>query len=197
MASNDIKPKPDCPNSYLVGIRRLFQLQFQASRVFGFADCACFRVWQRQNTDFYFHMQELKSLLLLSVISPLETGQFEHLQEMITQQCHFVTLVPFRTGKPEISSSGNSPWKTILFKCSSVQILSPAVPSQSPFVNQTSKTRVPAAVFQILSTVTHSQLSTTFPCWEHFTTRGEEWPREESGHCCWKPPVYSLLRRKG
>lgn len=95
------------------------------------------------------------------------------------------------------SSSGNSPWKTIPFKCSSVQTLSPAVPSQSPFVNQTSKTRVPTAVFKVLSTVTHSQLSTTFPCWEHFTTRGEEWLREDSGHCCWKPPVSSLLTRKG
>lgn len=37
-----------------------------------------------------------------------QTGQFEHLQEMITEQCHFVTPGPFRVGESEISSSGNT-----------------------------------------------------------------------------------------
>lgn len=158
LVSNNIKPKPDCPNTQppcnhletvLSAISGIQSIQFCSL-------CLFLTLTHRQTTDFYFHMREPKSLFLLSVISPLETGQFEHLQEMTTEQCHFVTPVPFRDGKPEISSSGNSPWETIPFKGSCLQSLSPAVPSQSPFVNQTSKTRVPAVIFQILSAVTHS-----------------------------------------
>lgn len=152
---NNIKTEPDCPNSQ-PPCNHLEPVPSANSDIQSVRYCSlCLVVGSdRGKSQTHHRMRFLLPHAGTKILSALlghfttgKSGSSQHIQEMITEQCHFVTGA-ILSWENRDQFSRKCPRGTTPLKCSSLQSLSAAVPPESPFLNHTSKNRVPAVILR-------------------------------------------------